>query len=236
MQNDQHIQIPQDNNESSHRLDRLAGGSQRRAPHSEKYSRFIRKARLILPLIAIGIVAIVMTWGHIQSDDLMPVIEETKAPDTLGKNELLNPKFESTDDRKQPYTIAAKRAIQGEENENLIILEEPSASILLNSGNRIEIKSKQGAFRQDNKRLLLKNDVKLFHDDGYQMETEELHIDLDKNLAWTDREVHIEGPAGTLEAHGLKANTNNETLEFIGPVNVHLNSSIAGNTLQKGFQ
>lgn len=211
---------------SRKRLDRLIQTSNDRSHLNHNYSRFIRWMRLILPTIALIIVAVVMSWGYIQEEQLAPLIESSQIQQSIGKNELLNPRFESRDDKNQPYTITAGRALQGEDNENLIILDEPLADMMLNSGNWVAIQSIQGAYRQDNERLLLREKVKLFHDEGYQLETEELHLDLNKSTAWSDLNVYAQGPAGTIYAKGLQANLDQGLLLFTGPAKLILNQSV----------
>lgn len=212
---------------SRERLDRLMQTSDDRSHLNERYSKFIRRMRLILPIIALIIIGVVMSWGYVQEEQMTPIIDQAKMPQTIGKNELLNPRFESKDDKQQPYTITAGRALQGEDNENLIILDEPLADMMLNSGNWIAIQSVKGAYRQDNDRLLLRGDVKIFHDDGYQMMTEELHLDLAKNFAWSDQDVYAQGPAGTINAKGLQANSDDGLLVFTGPAKLILNESVS---------
>ncbi|MEM7617858.1 MAG: LPS export ABC transporter periplasmic protein LptC [Pseudomonadota bacterium] len=185
------------------------------------YSVFVRRMRLILPLIAVILIGVVFTWSNM-GDETIISAEDPAAPKTIGKNELLNPKFESVDDKNQPYTIVAKRALQGNNNDDIVILEEPLADMLLNSGNWVAIKAKQGAFSQEKQSLLLRGDVELFHDKGYQMSMPELHVNMDKNTARTDKDVKGHGPLGTLEAKGLSADSAKGHLSFTGPAKLVL--------------
>jgi lipopolysaccharide export system protein LptC len=214
---------------SRERLDRLVGNAEKRAGFNPNYSKFIRRLRLILPLIALGILAVVFSWSSFTEDDLL-VITPPPGENTqeIGKNELLNPRFESKDDKNQPYTITATRAIQGKDNENLIILEEPLADILLKNGNWIAIQSKQGAYRQDSERLLLQDEVTIFHDEGYQMTTSELHMDMIASLAWSEKDVAAQGPAGLLDAKGMKADSKSGELIFTGPAKLILHRGFEG--------
>ena len=191
------------------------------------YSRFIRWMRLVLPFVALTLIAIVFAWSNMSDENIVPLQIQEAAPKTIGKNELLNPRFESTDEKKQPYTITAVRAIQGETNEELIILDEPLADILLNSGNWIALKAKQGAYRQDNQRLLLKGDVRLFHDQGYTIETTQLQLDMEKNMLWSEEAIYAQGPAGSLEAVGMNVNTTTGVFVFQGPAKLILNRSVS---------
>ena len=210
------------------RQERLsAARDPRQADYNPKHSLFIRRMRLILPIIAAIIMTVVFAWSNMSDENIIPA-ESPKAPKTIGKNELLNPRFESVDEKAQPYTITADRAQQGSDNEDLIILEKPLADILLNSGNWLAVKSQQGAFLQETQRLLLKGDVEMFHDQGYQMQMTELHVDLDKNTAWSETDVYGQGPAGTLNAKGLKADNIKGNLIFTGPAKLVLNSTEGG--------
>ena len=203
------------------KLDSLTLGGQKTRKHDAGYSTFIRSMRIILPLTALSIIAVVISWNLLQDDDIAPVKTEASMTQTIGKNELLNPTFESMDDKNQPYTITAKRALQ-DTNDELVLLDQPMADIVLNSGNWLAIKSRQGAFRQESQRLLLKENVTLFHDDGYTVKTEELNVDLKAGTAQTDIPIRGHGPAGTLEANGMKANSKDGTLVFTGPATVVL--------------
>lgn len=196
----------------------------RQTKYNPKHTAFIRRMRLILPLIAAIIMAVVFAWGNM-SDDNIITAESPKAPKTIGKNELLNPRFESVDEKAQPYTVTADRALQGSDNEDLVILERPVADMTLTSGNWIAVKAQQGAFLQETQRLLLKGDVEMFHDQGYQMQMAELHVDLDKNTAWSETDVYGQGPAGTLNAKGLQADNVQGKLIFSGPAKLILHKT-----------
>src|SRR5690606_31047360 len=160
--------------------------AQHAAGYNPGYSVFIRRMRLILPLVALGLAAVVFTWSAVQDTTLVPVQEKPGKDQIIGKNELLNPRFESKDDKNQPYTITAQRAIQGKEDENLVMLEKPMADMLLTSGNWIAIEASNGTFRQDSQKLLLTGDVRLFHDEGYEMKMVKLDINLENHTASTD--------------------------------------------------
>ncbi len=187
----------------------------------EGYSAFIRSMRITLPLIALAIITILFSWNIFKTDDMAPAKPDAKTASAIGKNELLNPKFDSVDDKNQPYTITAERALQDTDGE-LMVLDAPMADIVLNSGTWLAIKSRQGAFRQESQRLLLKDDVRLFHDDGYSAKTQELDVDLKAGTARTNVKITGHGPAGTLNASGMYADSKAEVLIFTGPAKIVL--------------
>src|SRR5690606_11837427 len=102
---------------------------------SRAYTAFVRAMRIALPLAALAIIVIIFAWPNMHEDSLSVTAGKTQPPATIGKNELVNPRFESKDEKNQPYTITATRAVQGSTHEELIILEKPVADMVLNSGN-----------------------------------------------------------------------------------------------------
>ena len=218
----------------SQRRERIAALSRSKtsAEHTARYSKFIRHMKMAMPLIALAITAIVFTWSNVNDDNIIPVKAQDALPKTIGRNELLNPRFESMDTKKQPYSITAARAVQGEADTNLVMLEKPTGNMQLSSGNMINMEADQGSFKQDERKLMLRGDVEIYHDKGYTLKTSELQIDMDSNSAVSDKDVNIEGPAGTLNAKGLRADNNEGYLVFNGPANLVLTGS--GADLQLG--
>lgn len=214
---------PEQNNQ-----DRLARIAPAYRDHSKKshqsYSRIIKSVQIVLPIIALGILLVTLNWNRFQEDAITPMqerAEEMVQPD-VGKNELLNPRFESVDDKNQPYMVTAQRAVQAKDDEDLVTLEKPSGEIRLNSGNVVSIRSETGTYKQEAQQLFLQDKVQLFYDDAYEMNTQELYVDMQASKAWSDVDVSAKGPEGMLEAKGLKGSTLDDTLIFTGPAKLVL--------------
>lgn len=195
------------------------------------YTVFIRRMRLILPLVAIAVIAALFTWP-VQEKDIAILKEEQKeALKTVRKNELESPKFESVDDKNQPYTITADKAIQKGEEKDILLLTKPVGTIKMNDGKNVSLQADDGTYWQSDEKLFLQQNVRLSNDDGYEMLTAELRIDLSANTANTDTDVEAFGPAGTLKAKGLKGNNQNGTLIFTGPAKLVLTDAGSLNAL-----
>jgi len=212
------------NNQQAPELkDRLVSAPRNGNDVDARYSSIVRRMRLILPVIALIITGIVFTWSNMDDSRIVPVVETPQtAQPTIGKNELLNPRFESRDRKNQPFTITANRAIQGEKDEELIILEEPVGDMLLDSGSWVAMTAEQGAYKQDNQNLLMRGSVRIFHDAGYQMTTDQLHMDMKDSTAFTESDVYAQGPKGVLNAKGMEANAKSGQLSFKGPAKLVL--------------
>ena len=212
------------------RLERLS----RRVDHSAEtnagYTRFVRAMRLALPSAALILLTVLFVDTGVNEATIAPM-EEGEAPmvkdKRIAKNELLNPKFESRDKENQPYKITADRAIQGEVNKDLIMLERPVGVMDMGAGAQVQVVSDTGAYRQDTERFLLEGAVVMQHSDGYTLNTEEAHIDLKRNFAWSEKDVLGIGPDMVIDAKGVRANGETGEVVFAGPAKL---------VLEKGFE
>lgn len=207
------------------RLSRHAGNAS--TQYSAGYSKFVRMARLTLPIVALVIIAVLFAWPNMKTQNI-PAAVSPEEQRLSGRKELLNPVFQSVDQKNQPYKVIAKRAIQGETNENLIVLEEPTGHVILNSGERLDIQSASGAYRQDAQRLFLEDQVELLYSGEYKLQTSELDIDMKESQAWSEKDVTVTGPMGVLVAKGVEARNAEGLLLFSGPAKLTLNESLSG--------
>lgn len=192
---------------------------------SIRRSTSVKKLRMLLPLVAGLIVVVMFVWSDMESV-APPQRKEDVAPQSLGRNELLNPRFESEDASQQPYTITATKAFQDSKDLNLINLDKPVADISLKDNAWLAVESDKGKFEQVKQNLMLEGKVKLFHDDGYEMLTDKVEIDMIGEKAVSKTPVSGHGPIGTIKAQGLTADGKTGVLSFQGPATLILNQSM----------
>lgn len=208
------------------RLSQLHSGT-KKEKGGRGYSRFVRSMRLLLPLIAAGMIGLVVSWSRVE-DTFEAIPQEKILPDTVGTNELLNPRYESKDDKNRPYTITATRAVQSPEDMDVVLLTKPEADITLGDGAWLAAKAQKGTYRQKADSLMLEGDVTLYHDQGYELKTPRMLLDLKDRKAVSDSKVSGQGPAGSIEASGMQAVSAANNLIFTGPVHLVLNREIKG--------
>ena len=184
----------------------------------------IRRIRITLPIIAIILILTTTIWTFTSGDDFTKDLAQN-AVKAIAKNELINPRFDSMDSKKQPYTITADRAVRGETDDNLVLLTAPTADITLTSGRWIAIKATTGAFNQNKNRLLLRENIQINDDQGYQLTTQEMNIDMKEETLLSETPIAAQGPAGTIIATGLYANLKDGLLSFKGPATVTLTTT-----------
>ena len=137
---------------------------------------------------------------------------------------MIKPRYESIDKDNQPFTVTAEKATQDSVNPGLIHLVQPTADIGLKNGAWVAAKAQSGIYEQEAEKLTLNGNVTLFHDGGYQMESEELRLDLTAQTAFSDKDVFAQGAEGTLNAIGLDGDAASEILIFKGPAKLVLDT------------
>lgn len=186
------------------------------------YSRWVKSLRLALPIIALALAVVVfLVAGPKYSAEIKPIQEVE--PKLTGRNELASPRFESQDKDAQPYTVTATRAYQKEDDLNEIVLDAPVADMSLKDGKWVSLKADHGEYKQDSQDLRLEGSVILYHDSGYEFETEALDVNVKTQQTSSDKPVSGQGPTGTIKATGLTGDGNSGQLIFKGPAKLILN-------------
>ncbi|MCS5596884.1 MAG: LPS export ABC transporter periplasmic protein LptC [Alphaproteobacteria bacterium] len=203
----------------AHHYQRRRGAVRVGQRRNKFYTKFVRSMRVVLPLAALGLVSVLFVFSGDNKDLIKapPPKEEIVKQASIGKNELLDPRFDTYDKEGRPYTITAVRAFQTMDNSDVIYLEKPVADSTMSDGAWIALESVSGVYNQLAQTLELEGKVKLYHDAGYSLLMEQLDIDLKQNIAVSNVDVAGQGPIGTLQAKGMTANGADNILIFNGP-------------------
>lgn len=210
-------------NEANDRLQDL-NVSDREVSVSRGYTRFVKYMRWGLPLIAAGLIVVVITWPDM-GDKVVIVPKEELVPTSkteIGENELLNPRFETMDSQNNPVNVTAERALQNQENPNLVKLDQPNADLQMKDGSDVHIEANQGTYEQEVEKLFLQDEVKIKHESGYELKAEELRVDMKTREAFSDKNVQIDGPEAQIDATGLEGKMEEGILIFKGPATLTL--------------
>ena len=199
------------------RLDDLDVSDDQVAVVNRGYSRFVRSMRLLIPLVAVALMVVVITWPEME-DKVAIIPKETLIPQSdMGENELLSPNFETTDAQQNPVRVTADRAVQNQDDPNLVKLDNPNADLKLKDGSGLQIEADKGVFEQEVEKLFLEQNVVLQHESGYELQAEELRVNMQSREAFSDKDVFVTGPEAKIQATGLEGNVEEGILIFKGP-------------------
>lgn len=196
------------------------------------YTRFVKFMRLGLPLVAVILTVVVITWPEMD-DKIVIIPKEDLVPQSsndIGANELLNPHFETTDAQQNPVSVTAIRAVQSQDNPNLIKLDQPKADLKMKNGSAVHLEADKGTYEQEVEKLFLQDNVIISHESGYELYAEELRINLTTRQAFSDKNVRVIGSEAQVKATGLEANMEDGILIFKGPATLTLTPKTTNNT------
>lgn len=185
--------------------------------HTRWYSHFVGAMKVLLPLIALVLIALVVLWPYLKTEDLKFRIGFAAL--NLGEDKdpaMINPRYVGTDKDNQPYTITADLARRITDSNGRVELEMPKADITLKDGTWLVLTAQTGVYDRENRTLDLKGKVNLYHDAGYEFLTSAAKIDLHTDAASGDQPVEGHGPFGVLHAQGFRMIDKGKTILFTG--------------------
>ncbi len=186
-----------------------------RAEHS--YRRRLGMLKLVVPVIAVGLILSLVAWPLITGgDDGFRIDIADKSFRINGRDEMLSPRFVGTDSADQPYTVTAEVAMRPEGDENVIYLMMPEADITLDDGDWMFIEAQQGLYDRGRETLTLDGSVNLFTDDGFEVRTDSITFDLRGGNASGDQPVKSQGPWGYLNSVGIRYDATGQVFHFPG--------------------
>ena len=199
--------------------------------YSVLYSRLVTLLKLVLPSVAVGLVALILLWPQFNPIDqrfrLKPV---NVGIEDLENLRMINPRYVGSDSENQPYTITADQALQGSGDSNVTDLVKPKGDITLDSGTWLSLSADTGIYRKKDQVLDLEGSVNLFHDGGYEIATTRAHIDLAKNSAQGDDPVAGQGPDTELSGQGFRVYDRGERVIVTGQSRLLIRPGTSGPT------
>lgn len=181
------------------------------------YTRFVTVMKVLLPLLAAGLVVMLAVWSQLNLDGTRFHLDATElAPDQIDSLTMVNARFDGVDEKNRPYSVTAEQVLQDAEDSNVVLLKEPQADITLESGAWIALTAETGNYSRKSELLDLAGGVSLYHDRGFEIHTERARLDLAAGVASGDAPVTGQGPAGELQAEGFRVSDGGKRILFDG--------------------
>jgi lipopolysaccharide export system protein LptC len=186
-------------------------------PHLQRRIKIVAAMRLILPAIAALLLATLALWSRFGLDTTsFRLSMDGLDLNSLNTLSMSNAHFEGLDDNKRPFSISAEKATQVTQDADTIDLTELQADMTMKDGAWLSLTSDSGRLQRSKQLLDLLGQVNLFHDQGYELHTRDVHIDLAKNNAIGRSAVQGQGPSGDLTAEGILILDSGRQVFFLG--------------------
>lgn len=181
--------------------------------------RFVHFMKFILPLFALGMVAVVIAWPQLAKRHAMLPLSFSDVESTNAALVMNNPRYRGIDAKDQPYVVTADRAIQDPEDDQQVTLDNVKADLSVNDGSWWSLTANTGLYHGGQKLLHLFGDVSVFGDNGYEMHGATAEIDLNTNVLSSDDKVWGQSDIGLIRANGLRVYDKGAIIVFINGVN-----------------
>lgn len=199
------------------------------------WSRFVWLMRGVLPVAALGLFVLLVAWPQfmVPADPKVPIGKMEGAVGQPGGADALtmvNPRYFGIDLKTRPYSVSADTANQTGTNSGVILLDKPRADTVMKDGAGVLLDAERGVYYNIKQQIDLFGNVNVYQDQGYEMHTDEAHIDLTAGVAEGHKPVQGHGPSMQLEGDGFRLIDNGNTMFLYG------NSRVIIYPAQKGSQ
>lgn len=186
---------------------------------SPRYSRFVGLMKFALPLVAVGLIALVVTWpAQYRNGEGFRMTFADLEPDTEGDLGVVRARFAGADGQDRPFLITAERATQRNERFEVFELETLQADITLEGGTWISMSAVGGTYERAERRLRLEGPIDIFTNAGYELHAADAAIDLAAGRVATALPVEGHGPMGSVRADSMEFFSEGSLLRLQGGV------------------
>lgn len=186
------------------------------------YSRFVTMTKVLLPFLALSLIALVIIWPRLNTDQTFSLGFSSAQLAGESQPGMDNARYVGTDENSQPYSVTADLARIVSEETGEVDLQLPKADLTMDDGTWLVLTADTGRYIGNDGTLELQGGVNLFHDTGYEISTEHLIVFLKTGMAEGHKPLTGHGPFGEVKAMGLKLVDKGKLMYFTGPAQLIL--------------
>jgi lipopolysaccharide export system protein LptC len=204
----------------------LAFGTAEIRSKSPFYSRFVTSMKIILPSVAISIVAIVLIWPQLTGKDERFQLSFSKLNQKdVDLLTMVNARYHGVDAKNQPFTVTADTANENASKKAKVVdLDHPTADLTTKDGSWLTVSADTGIYSQLDNSLSLLGGVNVFHERGYEIRTASATMDLKAGSVSGDDPIKGQGAFGEVEAEGFRVYDKGQRIIFTGKSKLVLHS------------
>ncbi len=179
------------------------------------------KLRLILPVVAIVLLAMLVLIPSIREDVKTFAFEITKPQDgELEKLMVENLNFYITDENNSVHNFKATHIEEVDIKNKITKIENIDGIYNNNDKKWFDIKTDVGYMHQRKSLLKMPNIVDMFYSDGFEMSGVNVISDFNKNIIYSKSAVVGDGFLGKIAADGFEVDLKTGVVTFVGNVKI----------------
>ena len=203
--------------------------SRRASTHAQlesagSYSRFVDVMKLFLPISALGLFILLITYSALNDTGNFTITVEN-LPTLDDDLFMAGPKLSGFDAKNRPFEVVARKAVQDLKDPNLVDMESvtgdlfmPAKDTLDNKPDRIRITADKGFLNSNIEELALNGNVILVSTSNYRFETETAIVEFGKSRVSGDTQITGESNLGRVIADTFEVWDGGNMVRFEGNV------------------
>jgi lipopolysaccharide export system protein LptC len=186
---------------------------------ARRYGFVVRTLRWLLPLIMVGITALLVGL----------VIQHSVRRHAASHREgqapirMLNPKFFGRDNQGRPYVLGASQAARDETSLEVVRLRNPTITLDMDGPHPSTLTADTGVYREDTRILDLKGHVKADNAHVSKFATDEAVVDTRTGVVTGPEALSSQTPVGDLQSRSFDVFDKGNRVVFKGGVHARLN-------------
>ena len=185
------------------------------------HSRLVRRLRIVLPVVAVVIVAGLVAAAMLPSF-IGPGVDVGSIGLSTEGLVMANPKLSGRDGDRS-YEVTADRAVQSLTNPKLVELEGIVANITLPGDNWVKLSARHGLYNSEAEALALTEGITVASRDGDDATLASADVDLKTGAVKSADPVEIRGPRGTIRAGAASVAGEGDAIVFTDGVSLTFN-------------
>ncbi|WP_376092201.1 LPS export ABC transporter periplasmic protein LptC [Roseomonas sp. CCTCC AB2023176] len=177
----------------------------------------VRLLKLAMPAAALVLLAAIVLWPEFQGAEERARLSFRRvmqvSPEAV---RIVSPRYQGVDEQGRAYNVTARIASSADAGQTVVDLEAPRGDLFLAGGAWVLAEGNVGRYDRPADRLDLNGDVKLWHDNGTLVRTEEARVDVKGGSAEGNRPVQAQGSFGTVAGDGFRLRDRGAVIIFTG--------------------
>jgi len=179
------------------------------------YSAAVRRWRILLPLIAVMIVAAILAWPQFETEDIPVTVTDVEIESNTIN--MINPRYRGQTQTGEPFMVQADAARQTASDPALVELDRIRAELDSQDG-KVLMSAPTGRYHTTDKRLALDGPVALTSAMGYVLDAGDLSYDVERGQGGSDQPIKADGPMGSIRADRFTVVEEGNRIHFSGHV------------------
>ena len=186
-----------------------------------RHDRVVKLAKFALPVVVLGLVAILVISPFDQRDDVSFILDKKGVDQATERMRIEQARYAGEDNKGNKFVIIANRAIQQRSDVPVVAIQGMKAELGLAQGPLV-IVANRGNYDLDTQMVEINGPVRVAGGDGYRLATSNVQVDMKQRTLASQGRVSGAMRLGEFEAGRMRADLGTRTVVLDGGVRLKI--------------